>query len=130
LPLGPKDAWWRAGLEIGAFYHQLAIGFAPSLPPEGKAVAGESLLGVGSWTNRAPRPRIPPIPARSRRCESQDEKNGQYLPLDRSAPLCHYPAMLGDTQEPVLPHPRIAKYWRVHEKQFPERQGEVLLLRG
>ncbi|MCX6923108.1 MAG: DUF6067 family protein, partial [Verrucomicrobia bacterium] len=49
------------------------------------------------------------------------------MPLDPSALLCHYPAMLGNTQEPVLPHPPIAKYWRVHEKQFPISQNKRAL---
>ena len=43
----------------------------------------------------------------------------QEFPVDIPAPPCQYRAMLGETQEPILPHPRSAEYMRERKKQFP-----------
>ena len=32
---------------------------------------------------------------------------------------CQYRAMLGETQKPILPHPRSAQYRRARKKQIP-----------
>ena len=59
-----------------------------------------------------------PLPKRRLPRPKPHEKR-QKLPLDTSAPFCHYPAMLGETQKPILPHPRSAKYGRACKKQIP-----------
>jgi len=46
-------------------------------------------------------------------------KERQTLPVDIPAPLCPYRAMLGETQKPILPHPRNAEYMRERKKQIP-----------
>jgi hypothetical protein len=41
------------------------------------------------------------------------------LPVDIPAPLWEYRAMLGETREPILPHPRSGEYMRECKKQMP-----------
>jgi predicted GNAT superfamily acetyltransferase len=64
----------------------------------------------------APKAAGPPPKRRLPRPKPHEKR--QKLPVDTSAPFCHYPAMLGETQKPILPHPRTAEYLRAREKQI------------
>ena len=44
--------------------------------------------------------------------------DGWHAGAEADHVLCHYPAMLGETQKPILPHPRSAEYLRAREKQI------------
>jgi hypothetical protein len=65
----------------------------------------------------APKAAGPPPKRRLPRPKPHQKR--QKLPVDTSAPFSHYPAMLGETQKPILPHPRSAEYLRAREKQIP-----------
>ncbi len=51
--------------------------------------------------------------------QGQDHpRKRQKLPVDIPAPPCQYRAMLGETQNPILPHPRSAQYMRERKMQI------------
>ena len=52
--------------------------------------------------------------------QGQDrQRKRQKLPVNIPPPLCQYRAMLGETQKPILSHPRSAQYMRARTKQIP-----------
>ncbi len=58
---------------------------------------------------------VPLLPKR-RAPGPQPPTERQILPVDIPSPLCQYRGMHGETQKPILPHPRSARHMRARKK--------------
>jgi hypothetical protein len=78
------------------------LGQGPPAPACGKSAPGL----------RTPSAKTPP-PGQDR------PRKRQKLPVDIPVPLGQHRAMLGETQKPILPHPRSAEQRRARKNQIP-----------
>ena len=60
-----------------------------------------------------------PVVGQTPRGNRQNRPNRQNLAFDIIARIGQHRAMLGETQKPILPHPRSAEHRRARKKQFP-----------
>src|ERR1035438_532407 len=74
-------------------------------------------------------PDCPPLLLKRRASGPRPPKERQILrqifAVDIAAPLCQHRAMLGETQKPILPHPRSAEYTRERKKQIPISSNNI-----